>query len=140
MHLFPGKWYLPSEPHVFVPLSNFFWPRCPRWWLRLWAFLGVRNEYQQGKPWRSVVEQNYAYHQTHLNYLTNREYRRLSLEIFGNYVSPMEFYIENARGGYAMLCRRLPLKRLTGRIGSHIRMNFVIQKKVTSTSPSTPET
>jgi ubiquinone/menaquinone biosynthesis C-methylase UbiE len=27
MHLFPAKWYLPSEPHIFVPLVNFFWPR-----------------------------------------------------------------------------------------------------------------
>jgi SAM-dependent methyltransferase len=129
MHLFPGKWYLPSEPHVYVPLSNVLWPRCPRWWFSMWALLGVRNEHQRGEAWRSVAERNDHYHRTQLNYLTNREYRRLSIEAFGNYSSPMKFYIDHAIGGYARLCRRLPMKRLTGRLGSNIRMSFVIQRR-----------
>jgi len=27
MHLFPGKWYLPREPHILVPLANYFYAR-----------------------------------------------------------------------------------------------------------------
>ena len=45
MHIYPGKWYLPYEPHIYVPLVNYFWPYCPKWWLGLWALLGVRNEF-----------------------------------------------------------------------------------------------
>ena len=41
MHLLPAKWHLPYEPHIFVPLVNFIWPHVPRWWLALWALLGV---------------------------------------------------------------------------------------------------
>ena len=61
MHLYPSKWYLPSEPHIYVPLVNVFWPRCPRWWLALWARLGVRNEHQGHMGWKEVVDINVRY-------------------------------------------------------------------------------
>ena len=54
LHVLPSKWYLPSEPHVFVPLLNFFWPYCPKWWLYLWALLGVKNSFQAGLDWRRL--------------------------------------------------------------------------------------
>ena len=47
-HVYPGKWYLPVEPHMYVPLVNVMWPKQPRWWLAFWAIIGVRNEFQQG--------------------------------------------------------------------------------------------
>lgn len=129
MHLYPGKWYLPYEPHIYVPLVNFFWPHCPRWWLALWARLGVRNEFQQGKPWREVVEVNERYCQTGLIYLTNARYRQLSREVFGGSTEPMAFFIEHGYGGVAQLARKLPFTRLSGWLCGQLRMNFIVQRK-----------
>jgi len=126
MHLYPGKWYLPAEPHIYVPLVNYFWPRCPQWWLALWAMLGVRNEHQQGMGWREVVRRNRAYCRTGLSYWSNGRYRRVSMQVFGNHASPMVFFIENSYGGVARLLRALPLKRFTGWVAGEIRMRFKV--------------
>lgn len=129
MHMFPAKWYLPREPHIFVPLVNFFWPNCPRWWLGVWALAGVRNGFQEDQSWREVVEVNARYCAEGISYWSNRKYRRVSMEVFGNYSSPMEFYIRHAYGGFAKLCRRLPFKKLTGWISGNLRMSFILQQK-----------
>jgi SAM-dependent methyltransferase len=129
MHLYPGKWYLPSEPHIYVPLVNYFWPHRPRLWLALWAFLGVRNEFQQHTDWREVTELNDRYCREGLCYLSNGHYRRLSLQVFGNCSWPMDFYVAHSPGGFAALCRRLPFKRLTGWLSREFRMAFLVQRK-----------
>lgn len=129
MHLYPGKWYLPREPHIFVPLANFFWPRCPGWWLGVWAILGVRNGYQQGKSWRETLQANVRYCREELSYWPNRRYRQLSLRVFGNYAAPMKFYVENAYGGYAKLFGSLPFKSLSGWLSGELRMNFIVLRK-----------
>lgn len=132
MHLFPGKWYMPYEPHIYVPLANFLWPKCPKWWLGLWALLGVRNEFQQDKTWKEVVELNYQYSLHGLSYWSNRKYRQLSMRVFGNCSFPMEFYITNAPGGFGRLFRRLPFKKISGSLSGELRMNFIVQRKTTS--------
>lgn len=129
MHIFPGKWYLPVEPHIHVPLVNFFWPHCPRWWFGLWALLGVRNEFQDGKPLKEIIEDNSHYCKHGLSYWTNRRYKKLSLKIFGNYSAPMDFYIRNSYGGVANLFRRFPFQRLIGRVVGEVRMNFIVSRK-----------
>lgn len=70
MHLLSGKWYLPTEPHIYVPLVNFFWRHCPKWWLSMWALLGRRNSYQANMGWREVASMNMAYCQTGLFYIS----------------------------------------------------------------------
>lgn len=130
MHLLPGKWYLPSEPHIYVPLVNFFWPNCPKWWLTVWAFLGVRNEFQEGKSWKEVAQLNKEYCKHGLCYWSNRKYRNISLQVFRNYSAPMEFYIKYSPGGVANLLRKLPFKRFTGWLAGEMRMNFIVQRKV----------
>lgn len=129
MHLFPSKWYLPREPHNLVPLVNFFWPRCPRWWLALWARLGVRGRFQQGMNWRQVVDSNADYFVNGTSYWPNSRYRKLSLRIFGNYSTPMRFYIDHAFGGVARLGRKLPFRRLSGWMTAQLRMIFIVQRK-----------
>lgn len=84
VHLFPTRFYLPREPHIYVPLANFFRP-VPRWYLSLWAALGIRNEYQRGMTAREVVADNERFCMEGLNYLTCGEIERLSLEVFGNF-------------------------------------------------------
>jgi len=134
MHLFPGKWYLPVEPHIYVPLVNFFWPKCPKWWLALWAFLGVRNEFQGDKSWKEVIKLNSEYCMHGLSYWSNRKYRKLSLKIFKNYSAPMDFYVKNGYGSFAKLLRRVPFQRLSGWIAGEIRMNFIVSRKLKEVS------
>ena len=57
---------------LFVPLANFFWPKCPTWWFVIWALLGRRNAFQREQDWRTVVATNRAYYDSGLIYLTTR--------------------------------------------------------------------
>jgi len=43
LHVFPPRWSL-REAHTFVPFAGAF---HPAWYLRLWAGLGLRNQFQQ---------------------------------------------------------------------------------------------
>ncbi len=129
MHVLPGKWYLPSEPHIYVPLANAFWPNCPRWWLALWAMLGVRNKYQEGMPWRTVVELNVAYCAKGLSYWSAARYRELSMEVYGNCAWPMSFHIEHAGGGFNALARKLPFRRFWGWVSRQFRMAFLVVRR-----------
>lgn len=136
MHHYPGKWYLPFEPHIYVPLVNYFWPRCSKGWLRFWALLGVRNEYQLEQPWRAVADANQKYCREGLSYLSTRQYQKLSWKVFGNCRWPMEFYLEHAYGGFARLSKKLPFRKLSGIISREFRMGFMIQHK--PARPSAP--
>lgn len=129
IHLYPGKWYLPSEPHIFVPLVNFFWPNCPRWWLALWARLGVRNDFQRDLDWREVTKLNAKYCKTGLNYITTSDYRRISIRTFSNCEFPDEFLVTHSYGGFARLFRKLPSKKLAGFLSRECRMGLILQRK-----------
>jgi SAM-dependent methyltransferase len=129
IHGFPGKWYLPTEPHIYVPLVSWTWPKVSRIWLALWAILGVRNEFQRGKPWREVTALNLAYVRDRICYRTSGEYGRLSDRIFGNHEWATDFYIEHAQGGAATLARLLPFRSVTGRIIREIRFSYLVQRR-----------
>lgn len=129
MHVFPGKWYLPVEPHIYVPLVNWFWPLAQRPWLALWAIAGIRNEHQKGLTWREVTRLNAAYVRKGLCYRTTRHYGAVSRLVFGNHQWAMRFYIECSPGGAAALARRMPLKSLSGWLIREFRMSFLLQRK-----------
>ena len=129
VHTFPGKWYLPREPHIYVPLVNWFWPLVLRPWLALWALAGTRNEYQKGLSWREVTTLNAAYVRDGLCYYTTRHYNTVSDRVFGNHEWPMQFFIEQGPGGAARLARRLPAKWLTGRLLRELRFGLLLQRK-----------
>lgn len=135
LHLFPSKWYLPVEPHIHVPQANVFWPGVPRWWLGLWAFLGVRNPAQRGMHWRNVRELNVEYCRTGLNYRSNRYYAALASRIFGNYAELTELYLREADGGTARLLRRLP--RGVSRRLIHFRAMLIGMRKPEDGQPNT---
>jgi SAM-dependent methyltransferase len=65
LHVFPGRWR-PVEVHVKVPLATVVQARP---WLALWAMLGVRNEFQHGKPAREVTRLNKGYLDEQTTYL-----------------------------------------------------------------------
>ena len=129
LHIYPGKWYLPYDPHTYVPLSNYFGRSCPRWWFGLWAILGTGTKKQRNQSWRKFFESNYKYYREELFYWSNRQYRKLSLRIFGNCSWPMQFYINNAPGGFAGTFRKLPFKKFSGWLLKECRMSFLVQQK-----------
>jgi SAM-dependent methyltransferase len=129
MHIMPARHYLPSEPHIFVPLANFFWPRCPTWWFALWALLGWRAPFQKTLSWRETVAKNKEFYDNCTIYMPTRQYDELSRRFFAQHQWPMEFYIAHAYGGFAALARRMPLPRLWGWISREFRMAFLVQRK-----------
>lgn len=72
LHLFPPRWK-PIEAHVNVPFAG-VWRNSS--WLRLWARLGVRNEFQRGMDAVRVAKLNFDYLRDHTNYLSTAELRR----------------------------------------------------------------
>jgi SAM-dependent methyltransferase len=130
LHFFPGKFYLPLEPHLYVPLLNWLWPHVPRWWLALWAILGIRNEFQGAMGWREVVDANVTYVETGISWWTHGRLRRAVEHVFGNCEFPNRYYILRAPGGVARMCRHLPFKSLTGWASGQFRMGFLYAKKL----------
>ncbi len=129
IHIYPAKWYLPYEPHIHVPLVNHLWPHTPRWWFALWALLGIRNEFQKGLDWRKVTELNEHYAANGLCYPTQRFYRKVSMEVYGNCEWPMHYFLSKSDGGFAPLYRRLPMKWFTAWVCQYTRMVLLVQRK-----------
>jgi SAM-dependent methyltransferase len=78
LHFFPSP-YLLREPHVYVPLATVIqW----RPWLRFWASLGVRNEFQAGLSAREVARLNYVYLRENTTYYSRRRTLRYARSVF----------------------------------------------------------
>jgi SAM-dependent methyltransferase len=129
MHLFPGKWYLPTEPHINVPLANFFWPRCPDWWFYLWALLGCRNEFQRGMASREVAVRNISFSKTGIIYVTTSKYDEMSTRYFVSHEWPMRFFLRHSHGGMASVAQRFPLWPVWEFVAREFRMSFLVQRK-----------
>ena len=129
MHLLPGKWYLPYEPHILVPFANYFYPNCPTWWFALWALLGPSHPEHKALRWRERVKACRDFYDNGVIYLSTRRHERLSQAVFGNCEWPMTFYITHAHGAFARLCRKLPLRKFWGVLSREFRMAFLVQRK-----------
>jgi ubiquinone/menaquinone biosynthesis C-methylase UbiE len=131
IHLFPSKWYLPYEPHIRIPLVNFFWPNCPDWWIRTWVH--IRAIFiPKLKPYRSKIIETYLeFNREGIDYLPNSSYRQKSLKIFGNFESLTDLYIEKANGKFAKTVRKYGFNKLGSWLTANFRMNFICQRKPT---------
>lgn len=83
LHAFPSRYRL-LEGHICVPMTSMF---RPRWWLWLWAALGVRNEFQAGLCAAEVVERNAQFLDRGTHYLGPRRIKRE----FARYFSSVEY-------------------------------------------------
>jgi ubiquinone/menaquinone biosynthesis C-methylase UbiE len=81
LHFFPSR-YTPIEPHVYVPLATII---QKRWWLTIWAILGVRAPRQRGMSVREVTNANHDYLTSHTNYLSRSAIERFVSRYFGDY-------------------------------------------------------
>lgn len=79
LHAFPSR-YRVIEGHIYVPMSSIF---RPRWWLWLWALLGVRNGFQHGMSAKEVVEKNAHFLEHGTNYPPTRQVKREFARCFG---------------------------------------------------------
>lgn len=130
LHIFPGKFFLPAEPHIHVPLVNWFWPYVPQFWLVLWAMAGIRNELQAALTWREVADANAEYVQRGLSYWSHRRLKHSVKRIFGNCQFPNAYYISLAPGRAARLCDKLPFKGVTAWVIGRFRHGLIYAKKL----------
>ena len=80
LHIFPSRYRI-VECHTGIPLGSII---KKRWWLSLWARLGIRNKYQKGSSAKETVERNYNYIHNHTNYLNKSDIRKTVCHFFGN--------------------------------------------------------
>jgi hypothetical protein len=120
---------LPREPHTLVPLANYFYPRCPSWWVAIWAMLGCAHPDHRRVGWRHAVKACREFYENGVCYFSAGEHERMSRIVFGNCEWPMEFYITHALGAYAAICRKLPMRRIWGLLSREFRMAFLVQRK-----------
>lgn len=98
LHCFPSR-YRWLEAHIFVPMASMF---RPRWWLWLWAALGIRNPYQTGMSVAQIVEANAQFLEHGTLYLGPRRIKRE----FGRYFTCVE-YVERYFLPYSRRLRAL---------------------------------
>jgi len=70
IHVFPGPYCL-IEPHNYVPFGGVV---AQYWWYKLWAILGVRNEFQKGLSAIETARRNTFRFVENLNYINNSCY------------------------------------------------------------------
>lgn len=105
IHSLPSRYRL-REAHMFIPLGALI---QSSWWVKLWAMLGVRNEFQKGLPWKEVYDRNMGYYKDGLNYHSYNEFQKIIKSVFGNVKACKKEYIKNMPGGAAKLGRMLPI-------------------------------
>ena len=93
IHVFPGRWTA-REPHVYVPFAAGV---RSYWWLYLWALLGVRNEYQQGKSASDTAKRNYWYLHRRTNYKNRKWIQEQVLRYFDQCRFAEEAYFSPSR-------------------------------------------
>lgn len=108
LHILPSR-YRFLEPHVHVPGGTIY---RPRWWLMLWASLGIRNKFQQNLDAKSVCQMNFDYLRSSTNYLPKRSLRHFFEEQFEDVQFSEADYLENSG----------TLGRLMSHLGPRARM------------------
>lgn len=122
-HEFPSRYRL-IEGHIYVPLASII--RYPLW-LRFWAQLGIRNEYQQGLTAKETAKLNREYLTTRTNYLSKSAISRHAGAWFGEcaYVEPV--YVRHTRVGRKIASVPFaPLLRLYAYASSAFRSRVIL--------------
>jgi SAM-dependent methyltransferase len=94
LHFFPSKWRL-IEPHIYVPMAGAF---SAKTYLGFWAMVGIRNEFQQGKIWQQVREQNTEFCKNNVNYLNSQEIYNFFSKVFERVEFREDLFIKHSPG------------------------------------------
>ena len=95
LHFFPSR-YTPIEPHVCVPLATII---QKRWWLTLWALLGVRTPLQKGMSVREVTDANHVFLTSHTSYLSRSAIERFVSRYFEDYSFCESLFLKSSKRG-----------------------------------------
>jgi SAM-dependent methyltransferase len=77
LHFFPAR-YRPREAHIYVPFGSVF---IHRWYYKLWALLGVRNEFQNGLSANEIADRNAYFMVSGCRYVGNSCYRVIARKL-----------------------------------------------------------
>jgi SAM-dependent methyltransferase len=119
MHVFPSK-YKVIEPHVRVPFAGVL---RARWWMRLWAAMGVRNEFQRKLTARQATEDSLRYLGTRTNYYSKRQLRRQFAQLFSDVRFVEQAFLKTSERGRKIyrLSKGLPfLPTLYSMLGNRV--------------------
>lgn len=104
LHIIPAR-YMPIEGHIHVPFGGVF---QHRWWYKLWASLGIRNEFQAGLSADETADHNAYFVTDATRYVSTSCYRVMWKEIGFEYrFAEQEFFDTHPR----------PLMRKIGKLG-----------------------
>ncbi len=92
LHIFPARG-MPLEPHVHVPLATVI---RARWWLAIWALLGIRKPGQEKMSWREVAGVNRAYLLSKTNYLGRRALIDQFTAAFGTVIFAERLFLKHS--------------------------------------------
>jgi SAM-dependent methyltransferase len=116
LHVFPSRYKL-IEPHVYVPLASMV---RSLGWLRFWAALGIRNEFQKSLSASKTAAHNRAYLTRQTNYLPPGRIAAAVGRCFDRYVFAERIYLKTSRFRkrrkllYLLACACPPVARLYG--------------------------
>ncbi|MGO3931013.1 class I SAM-dependent methyltransferase [Rhodopseudomonas pseudopalustris] len=102
---FPAKWR-PIEPHIYVPFGGATHSKA---WFRLWASLGIRNEYQTGLDAGAVAEKNYFYSLNGIKYPSGREICRMLDDAFSEWRNVETSFARHSPGRSRYLAKPMTL-------------------------------
>ena len=125
LHVFPAKWR-PAEPHMKVPLGGAFQSYS---YLRLWAALGVRNEFQKTLGARETAERNHRYTETGIRYLEGREIDALLRAIFDEVSYEEALFLKHSQGRAHRLHRPVTAFPLLARLFRALHTRVVFLRK-----------
>lgn len=102
LHIIPAR-YAPLEGHIFVPFGGVF---QHRWWYKMWASLGVRNQYQKGLSADEAADWDTYFAIESTRYVPTSCYRVLWKKIGFEYrFAEQEFFDGHVRSSMRMIGR-----------------------------------
>jgi SAM-dependent methyltransferase len=100
LHLIPAR-YMPIEGHIFVPFGGVI---QHRWWYKLWALLGIRNQYQAGLSADEVADHNAYFVTDATRYIATSCYRVMWKQIGWEYrFAEQQFFDSHPRASMRMI-------------------------------------
>jgi SAM-dependent methyltransferase len=100
LHVIPAR-YMPIEGHIFVPFGGVI---QHRWWYKLWALLGIRNQFQKGLSADEVADHNAYFVTDATRYVATSCYRVMWKQIGFQYrFAEQEFFDSHARASMRMI-------------------------------------
>lgn len=132
MHTYPHI-LTPIEPHLYIPYGGLIRSKI---WSHIWSYIGVRNEFYEGKDAKTTAEACWRYYRTGLVYHSRSELHRIIGKDFAIVTDltgqwqhayrepPLWKLILSARG------QRYPLRHIARQIPLHAVLGSAKRSKI----------